>query len=329
LKRLFSRRAADADSHVRLFFATDIHGSEFCFRKFLGAAKHYDVDHLVLGGDITGKFLVPITRTESGEYRCRYGDRDYSELGETGLQELKSAIRRFGAYPVVGTAEELAELADEERREEIFAELLYESLSDWVQLAEDRLDGTGRRLFVAPGNDDFLELDAALQGSQIVTFAENRCLKMDDSHEMITTGYSNPTPWETPRELSEDALGARIDGMLREVHDYENLIAVLHPPPYDSGIDGAPKINSDLEIQKEEFGQVGTMAVGSHAVREFIEQRQPLVSLHGHVHEGRGVVNIGRTVCINPGSEYTEGILNGAIVELAPGRVVSRQLVSG
>jgi Icc-related predicted phosphoesterase len=161
-----------------------------------------------------------------------------------------------------------------------------------------------------------------------VTFAENQCLAVDEFHEMITTGYSNPTPWDTPRELSEDDLGARIDGMLRNVRDRENLIAVLHPPPYDTRLDGAPKINSEFELQKE-FGEVGTMPVGSHAVRSFIEATQPLLTLHGHVHEGRGVDQIGRTICINPGSEYTEGILNGALLELASGRVVSRQLVSG
>ena len=326
--RLFSRSPASTEPTVRLFFATDIHGSDFCFRKFLGAAKYYGVDHLVLGGDITGKFLVPIIRDRSGRYRCHYGDSDHTDLGEGEVEELKQTIRRFGAYPVVGTEDELAPLADEQQREQVFQKLLYESLSDWVELADDRLKGTGRRLFVAPGNDDFLELDGALQGSDVVMFAENRCLTVDGSHEMITTGYSNPTPWDTPRELSEDDLGARIDGMLANVNDPENLIAVLHPPPYDTCLDGAPKINSDFELQKE-FGEVGTMPVGSHAVRRFIEQAQPLITLHGHVHEGRGVEQIGRTICINPGSEYTEGVLNGALLELAPGRVVSHQLVSG
>jgi Icc-related predicted phosphoesterase len=326
--RLFSRAPASSEPTVRLFFATDIHGSDFCFRKFLGTVKHYRVDHLVLGGDITGKFLVPIIRDSSGRYRCRYGDRDYADLGDDDVKELKRTIRRFGAYPVVGAEDELAPLDDEEQREQVFQKLLYESLSEWVELAEDRLRGTGHRLFVAPGNDDFLELDAALKGSDVVTFAENQCLAVDEFHEMITTGYSNPTPWDTPRELSEDDLGARIDGMLRNVRDRENLIAVLHPPPYDTRLDGAPKINSDFELQKE-FGEIGTMPVGSHAVRRFIEEAQPLLTLHGHVHEGRGVDQIGRTVCINPGSEYTEGVLNGVLLQLAPGRIISRQLVSG
>jgi uncharacterized protein len=326
--RLFSRAPESPEPTVKLFFATDIHGSDFCFRKFLGAVKFYGVDHLVLGGDITGKFLVPIIRDASGRYRCRYGDRDYNDLGDDDLKELKRTIRRFGAYPVIGTEDELAPLGDEAQREIVFQKLLYESLTEWVELAEDRLGGTGHRVFVAPGNDDFLELDAALQGSEVVTFAENQCLPLDEFHEMITTGYSNPTPWDTPREMSEEDLGARIDAMLHNVSDPENLIAVLHPPPYDTRLDGAPKINSEFELQKE-FGEIGTMPVGSRAVRRFIEEAQPLLTLHGHVHEGRGVDQIGRTICINPGSEYTEGILNGALLKLAPGRVISHQLVSG
>jgi Icc-related predicted phosphoesterase len=326
--RLFSLSPAHSEPTVRLFFATDIHGSDFCFRKFLGTVKHYGVDHLVLGGDITGKFLVPMIRDPSGRYRCRYGDREYADLGDDEVKELKQTIRRFGAYPVVGTEDELAPLADEEQREQVFQKVLYESLSEWVELAEDRLKGTGHRLFVAPGNDDFLELDAALQGSEVVMFAENQCLAIDEHHEMITTGYSNPTPWDTPREMSEEELGARIDGMLRNVSDRDNLIAVLHPPPFDTRLDGAPKINSDFELQKE-FGEIGTMPVGSHAVRRFIEDAQPLLTLHGHVHEGRGIDHIGRTVCINPGSEYTEGVLNGVLIQLAPDRIISHQLVSG
>ena len=71
------------------------------------------------------------------------------------------------------------------------------------------------------------------------------------------------------------------------------------------------------------------MPVGSRAVREFIEQHQPIVSLHGHIHESRGAVRIGRTVAINPGSTYGEGVLDGAIIDIEDGEVVSHQLVSG
>ena len=69
--------------------------------------------------------------------------------------------------------------------------------------------------------------------------------------------------------------------------------------------------------------------VGSTAVRELIERIQPVLALHGHIHESRGVANIGKTVAINPGSSYTEGVLQGVIVTLSGDKVVGQQLVTG
>jgi Icc-related predicted phosphoesterase len=59
-----------------------------------------------------------------------------------------------------------------------------------------------------------------------------------------------------------------------------------------------------------------TEAVGSKAVRTAIEKHYPLLGLHGHVHESRGKTALGRTLCFNPGSFYTEGILTGAVIDL-------------
>jgi Icc-related predicted phosphoesterase len=162
----------------------------------------------------------------------------------------------------------------------------------------------------------------------VVEFAENAVLRLDDVHEMITTGYSNPTPWDTERELSEELLRERIDGMAVGVQDPSNLIAVLHPPPYRSGLDDAPMLSDDLSMTLTADG-VAMGPVGSTAVRDFVEETQPLLALHGHVHEGRGTVTVGRTLCINPGSEYTEGVLSASLIELGDGRVVSHQFVSG
>jgi Icc-related predicted phosphoesterase len=68
--------------------------------------------------------------------------------------------------------------------------------------------------------------------------------------------------------------------------------------------------------------------VGSKAVRRAIETYQPILSLHGHIHESRGVATIGRTVCINPGSEYPDGVLRGAIVDFDRDGVKSYVLTS-
>jgi len=313
---------------LRLFFCTDVHGSEQCFRKFLNAASFYDVDHLILGGDMLGKLLIPIVENGDGTYHCKYGDQRYEQLDPAGAEAVKGEIRRFGHYPIVGTAEVLRELEDDTSRERVFRKIAYDSVVDWVELAEQRLRGTGVRCFMAPGNDDFLEIDDALRGSDVVEFAEGTRLTLDEGHEMITTGYSNPTPWNTERELSEPRMADLLDSMMREVERPESLIAVVHPPPYDSEIDSAPALDEDLRM-KMDAGGVRMAPVGSTAVRSFIETVQPLVGLHGHVHEARGVATIGRTLCVNPGSEYTEGVLNGSIIELGPTEVISHQFVAG
>jgi len=312
-----------------VLFATDIHGSDQCFRKFLNAAPIYRTPILILGGDITGKTLIPVVQAADGTYNCTYNDNEFRDLGEDGRRELSAVIRRSGHYPVVGTQDELADLSDPVRMRDVFERVVYHAVEQWVTLADERLRGTGRRLFVAPGNDDFLSIDAALKGSDTVEFAEGRCIRIDESHEMITTGYSNPTPWDTDRELPEPELRRLLDSMLEQVQDTANLVAVIHPPPYDSGLDAAPELDADMSVRMQAGVGVVQAPVGSTAVRGFIEDVQPLLSLHGHVHEGSGSTSIGRTLAINPGSSYTEGTLLSAIVELGDGRVMSHQIVTG
>lgn len=322
------RRHAGRSDGKRILFATDIHGSEQCFRKFLNAGSLYDATYLILGGDITGKFLVPVVRTSKGTFDACFGEHAWAGLDEAGVEQVMKTIRRAGAYPVVGSADELAALEDAGERERMFRQVVYDSVADWVSLAEERLRGTGRRLFVAPGNDDFFDIDGALQGSDVVVFAENECVRLDETHEMITTGYSNPTPWVTERELPETDLKRRIMGMVAHVEDPSCLIAVLHPPPYASDLDSAPQLDEDFNLSVR-GGDIAMTAVGSTAVREFIEEVQPLLGLHGHVHEAQGSSRIGRTLCVNPGSEYTEGVLSAAIVRLAEGAVRGHQFIAG
>jgi Icc-related predicted phosphoesterase len=321
------RRSNGNLSRLRLFFATDVHGSERCFRKFLNAASVYKVDHLILGGDITGKSLVPIERTSQG-FRANYNDHAYAGLGEVELEELKQRIRNSGQYPIVGERDELLSLTNEAHREEVFKEVAVAEMRRWAELAEERLAGTPTRLYVAPGNDDFWEVDEALRGGEAVQFAEGQRLRIDEKHEIIVTGYSNPTPWETFRELDEPALRSKLEQMMDGVEDPANLIAVLHPPPADTALDQAPAIDEDFQVQMQ-TGAVRFASVGSIAVREFIEEHQPLLGLHGHVHESRGEERIGRTLVLNPGSEYTIGTLAGVIVTVGDGRVISHQFITG
>jgi uncharacterized protein len=304
-----------------------VHGSERCFKKFLNAGRFYDAQFLILGGDITGKTLVPIERS-NGSWRARFGDHEYSDLTDRERAELEQLIRDQGQYPVVGTHEELLELFSEEQREQTFSAAVVAGTSRWMELAEERLGGTEIRCFVTPGNDDYWEIDEVIKSSSTVDFVEGRCVRIDDQHEMLTTGYSNITPWRSPRELDEEGLAARLADMFAAVKDPENLIAALHCPPYGTELDQAPMIDSEFKM-KTSGGEPIMGPVGSTAVRDFIEEHQPLLGLHGHVHESKAAQYIGRTLCVNPGSEYTVGVLNCALVTCYEDGSLDHQFTSG
>lgn len=312
---------------TRIYFATDVHGSEDCFRKLLNARRFYDVQVLVLGGDMIGKGLVPIAKRASG-YSAEWRGESFTDVGRDGLEELQTHIRRAGDYYLVGSPEDLAALNDPDTLDRAFRRAARQSVEQWVTLAEERLRGTGVKCYMAPGNDDFLDIDGALQAGEAVVFAENNVLDIDGTHEMLTTGYSNPTPWKTERELEEPAMRERLDAMACRIGDMSNAVAVIHPPPIGSGLDLAPKIDQNLRVQST-GGAVLMEPVGSTAVREFIECSQPLIGLHGHVHEGKGTCQIGRTLCVNPGSEYSAGVLTGSLIELGDEQILSHQFVLG
>ena len=121
---------------------------------------------------------------------------------------------------------------------------------------------------------------------------------------MISLGYSNITPFDSPRELEEDELYRRVEVLATQVDDLGHCIFNLHVPPYDSLLDSAPQLDAELRVVAT-AGQPVMIPVGSTAVRELIERFQPVVALHGHVHESRGATRIGRTLCINPAATTT------------------------
>jgi Icc-related predicted phosphoesterase len=309
----------------KVFFATDLHGSEMCWRKFLNAAKFYEADVLVCGGDMTGKAIVPIVK-ENGQFTFTLAG-EQQVVGAEQLNEVEAQIRRKGYYPLQMNLERLQELdQDTGKRAEVFQQVMLDGVERWMGMAADKLRGTGIRLFVCPGNDDEMEVDDVIRRSDLVELGEGRVVEIDD-FTMISTGWSNHTPWNTHREETEEKLGERIEAMASQVKDPSKAIFNLHCPPYKSGLDEAPAIDADLKLL---HGGRALRPVGSTAVREAIERHQPLLSLHGHIHESKGAVKIGKTLSINPGSSYEEGMLMGAIVQLdAKKGIKSYQLVNG
>lgn len=313
---------------TRLFYAGDVHGSRVCWKKFVNAAAHYPADALVMGGDLTGKALVPIVREGDGSYNARViGERRTARTAEE-LDQMQRAISTNGMYPLIVDPDEARALAtDAERRDEVFEQALLDELRLWVQLADERLADTDTRAYVIPGNDDPWEVDAVLaSGSSVVACDET--VEEIGPHEMASFGYSNRTPWHTPRELDEEEIYTRLKRLVDQLEEPERAILNIHVPPYESSLDTAFEVGEDLHYVMK-GGRPHEIPTGSPAVRQIIEETQPLLSLHGHIHESRGVTKIGRTVAINPGSDYGSGHLDGCLVHLAPEKVVNQYLVSG
>jgi Icc-related predicted phosphoesterase len=309
----------------KIFFATDLHGSEMCWRKFLNAGKFYDADILICGGDMTGKAIVPIVQ-ENGHYTVVLGGESQS-VEAAQVADVEAQIRRKGYYPLQMTVDRLTELdQDPAKRTETFQQVMLDGVDRWMGMAAEKLRGTGIRIFVCPGNDDEMEVDDVIRRSDVVELGEGRVLDID-GFSMISTGWSNHTPWNTHREETEEKLGERIEAMASQLPDASKAIFNLHCPPFKSGLDEAPAIDADLRLL---HGGRALRPVGSTAVREAIERHQPLISLHGHIHESKGAVKIGKTLSINPGSSYEEGMLMGAIVQLDVKKgIKSYQLVNG
>jgi len=313
----------------KIYFATDIHGSEVCLRKFLNAGKFYGCDTIIMGGDITGKMIVPIVDRGQGMHTATLYGRKL-EVTDDGVAKLRKTITDAGYYAYETTPAETEQLnADPEAVTRLFATLMHETLGRWLELAEDRLAGTGVRCFFAPGNDDPAFVDDILRSSALVINPEETLVDLGDGITMISVGYSNKTPWDSPRELPEDELAAYIGAQAEALGNTDRVIFNFHVPPRDTPIDQAVLLDPEFRpIMKG--GMPVISGVGSTAVRAALEKYQPMLSLHGHIHESRGEARIGRTLAINPGSEYSEGVLRGAIITLSGKKGVrGYQLVAG
>lgn len=313
---------------VRILFSTDLHGSRKTFLKFLKALRLYKAEVGIIGGDLTGKVVVPVVKTASGVATAEYAGHVHRIDSEASRAEVLQNIEDCGYYPVDLSEEEVTRLrTDNQYFLTLFHKVVTDRLRQWTQMAKERLDGSGISVYITGGNDDFLELDDILRASDSLTFAEGKVETIGSIHEMISSGYANITPWKCPRDVTEDELFARIDEMAKKVDNMESAIFNLHCPPIDTMLDRCTKLDTSYDPPRPLIGV--DASGGSVAVRKIIETYQPALSLHGHIHESRGIDKIGRTVCLNPGSEYGEGILRSVLVNLGEKKVDSFQFLSG
>lgn len=311
-----------------IYYASDSHGSDVCWRKFLNAARFYGADILVMGGDVSGKAVVPIVSAPGGYLvRQMTGEK---VLTTAELDQAEARIRDMGFYPYRTTDDELDQTWDDPAAvHRVFIDLMRESLERWLTWAGQKLGGTGVEAYVMTGNDDPPELREIIGQSAILTDPEDKLIDLGEGMTMISCGWSNRTPWDSPREMDEDDLDRHIEKLAAEVPDPRRSVFNLHVPPIRTAIDKAPQLDASLKPVVK-GGAVVMQSVGSEAVRRVIERHQPMLSLHGHIHESRGAIKIGKTLCINPGSEYADGVLQGALVELNARKGITKyQLPSG
>jgi Icc-related predicted phosphoesterase len=298
---------------LRIFFATDVHGSDRCFRKFLAAARIYEADALVLGGDIAGKGLVPVV-AENGTLTAEVRGEPVT-VPAADEARLKADINMVGFYPVVMDQSELERLDQHpDEVDELFRREIVAQIRRWCELADQRLDA-GVRCIITPGNDDPLEIDPVLVQAPRIECPERALCELGPV-VMASLGDVTPTPWNTEREYPEEELAQRIAAMMDQVPPGQPSVVNFHCPPYGSGLDVAPELDETLKPVIR-GGRPSFIPVGSKAVRDAIKRYQPVVGLHGHIHESRGAQKLGKTLCLNPGSEYTADLLRGAVVDIA------------
>ena len=324
----FKRSDKAGSGFVRIIQAADFHGSTAAWRKFMAAAKQHSAQHAIVSGDLTGKAIVPIIRSNGHHEGYLFGNKVVTET-DAELAAFRQRIENVGFYDDLCDADEARALeADPDRLHQLFVEKMNRRLERWLEFAGEYLQPLGIPLWIIPGNDDDHSVDPILNAAQYARNVDHQVVELDDHHELVSMGDTSMTPWECPRDYPEEHMVVAVRDLVEQIRNPAGAIFNFHCPPFNTKIDQAPALTPDLEIVHE-AGQVMMTSAGSPAIRRAVQEVQPLLSLHGHIHEARGVQKLGRTVALNPGSEYAEGVMKAAIVNLEPTRVKGYMLISG
>ena len=310
---------------LKIFYAADLHGGETAFRKFTNAGKFYNADLVIFGGDFTGKMVVPIVE-KGGVYSCTYYGSTVKVKKVKELPDLERNLRDAGFYPLVISEADLNKL-NENDAERIIKEKQLEVLKEWVKLADERFAKAEIPCIIIPGSVDDYYLDDVLNSGNHVQNGDGKIIEVN-GYEVVSIGGGKPSVFKNPRERSEEELAAKINALCAQVKDMSKCIFNIHIPPYDTDLDRGTLYDEDLKPVLD-GDSLATAPTGSKAVREAIEKYQPLLSLHGNVHESRGVTRIGKTICINAGTDYDQGMLRGALIDISSDGALSYTLTAG
>jgi len=301
-----------------MFFAVDVHGSTAVWRKWVNVVNIYKVDVLILAGDLTGKAVVPIF-DKNETYEATVLGRKYTAKGQEELQKIKDTIENMAYYYAIMTPNEANEVSkDPKRVDNLFRSAMIERLKKWLDLLLEKVDTKNTVAIVMPGNDDEQYIDETIKSysDRNIIYPLDKTVPLPHNLELVSHEFSNPTPWNTPREADENKLYKIVEEKIKrsDVKDYSKAIFNFHCPPFNTNLDLAPKLDKNMKIVYV-GGKPMMIHVGSTSIRKLIEKYQPLLGLHGHIHESYANDKIGNSVVLNPGSEYTEGILRGFFIE--------------
>jgi uncharacterized protein len=313
---------------TRILYGSDFHGSEAVFRKFLASGIQYKANALMVGGDVTGKAMVPVIHQGGGRYEATLFGAEKKASTAAELLTVQKAISQVGFYPIVLEQDEAEELEGDARKMGTrFEQEMCQRVREWLQLAEEKLTPHNITLYFMAGNDDLYSIDKVIEEFPAVRNPDMHRDVLDGEYEVVGLSNANLTPWLCARDIEESELAKKLEQLESLIEHPDRTIAVLHVPPFSSGLDTCPELDANLKIITQ-GGQVVMKSAGSPAVKAFIEKVQPMLSLHGHIHESPGHVRSGRTLMINAGSEYAEGIMKAAIVNLENGKVKGHMLIS-
>ena len=306
---------------MKLMYVADIHGSETVWRKWISAQSMYDIDVSILAGDLSGKVIVPVIREDDGTYTCRHEGRVEKASNENEREDIMNRLRARGIYPHLSSNAEIQKMkSNPDAIDKLFSTVIVAELDRLMEIAEEKVQ-PGKTIVVTPGNDDIPELDKVINKHRKIINPLGQVLRLPLGYEMISMEYSNPTPWKTPRECSEEELARRLEGLVPLISgDWNKTICNFHCPPHGTRLDLAPKLDKNLRPVYS-LGNPVYANVGSTAVKQFLEKYQPVLSLHGHIHEASGIDQIGKTTAFNPGSEYTSGVFKAIVVELDENKI--------
>jgi len=313
---------------MRILYGSDFHGSEAAFRKFISSGLQYKANVMIVGGDVTGKAMIPVIHQGEGKYLAHFFGSDHTTSSPEELEKLKRSISNVGFYPIVLEKDEAQELeSDPVKMSARFEREMCQRIREWLTLAEEKLVPQNIELYFMAGNDDLASIDETIAEFKHVRNPDMKHFELEGGYELVGNSNANMTPWACARDVEEEELTRKLDILAGMIQNAERTIAVLHVPPLGSGLDTCPELDKELRIITQ-GGQVVMKSAGSSAVRAFIEKVQPMLTLHGHIHESPGHARSGRTLSINAGSEYAEGIMKAAIVNLENGRVKGHLLIS-